>query len=152
VIARRSVRGASLKAATFGLWSVDDFHRIAQGHHRDCSCRHSRSLHDHTAVALAPGGMVPRRTSGTNADSRAKPDSNLENHSMLASFAGIRVRGPCCEDTELAVRFWAPLLWTRDNRTPLRVMVGYVCWIGGRSIYADMLQIGNLRVFSCCQF
>jgi hypothetical protein len=54
VIARRSVRGASLKAATFGLWSVDDFHRIAQGHHRDCSCRHSRSLHDHIAVALAP--------------------------------------------------------------------------------------------------
>jgi hypothetical protein len=45
------------------------------------------------------GGMVPRRTSRTNADSRAKPDSNLENHSMLASFAGIRVRGPSCEDT-----------------------------------------------------
>jgi hypothetical protein len=44
--------------------------------------------------------MVPRRTSRTNADSRAKPDSNLENHSMLASFAGIRVRGPSCEDTQ----------------------------------------------------
>jgi phospho-acceptor domain-containing protein len=46
--------GAPLKAATIGLWPVDDFHRISQGHHRDCSCRHSRSSLDHTAVALAP--------------------------------------------------------------------------------------------------
>jgi hypothetical protein len=35
VAACRSVRGAPLKAATIGLWPVDDFHRTAQGHHRD---------------------------------------------------------------------------------------------------------------------
>ena len=39
---RRIAQGGDL-----GLWSVGDLHRIAQGHHRDCSCQHSRSLHDH---------------------------------------------------------------------------------------------------------
>jgi hypothetical protein len=39
------------------------------------------------------GGVVPRRTSRTNADSRAKPDNDLENHSMLASSSAIRARG-----------------------------------------------------------
>jgi hypothetical protein len=76
VVARRSVRGAPLKAATIGLWPVDDFHRIAQGHHRDCSCRHS-SLLDR-AVALAPAAWFRDGLSRTNTDSRAKPDSNLE--------------------------------------------------------------------------
>jgi hypothetical protein len=33
-------------AATIGLLPVDDFHRIARGHHRHASCRHSRILHD----------------------------------------------------------------------------------------------------------
>jgi AAA domain len=61
VVARRSVCGAPLKAATIGLWPVDDFHRIAQGHHRDCSCRHSRSLHDHIGLALAKSQVAAIR-------------------------------------------------------------------------------------------
>jgi hypothetical protein len=43
---------------------------------RSCGCR------------ARAGGLVPRRTSLANADSRTKPDSNLENQPMLASFAG----------------------------------------------------------------
>jgi hypothetical protein len=100
VVAGRSVCGAPLKAATIGLWPVDDFHRIAQGYHRYCSRPTFTKFARSYGCRARAGGMVPRRTSRTNADSRAKPDSNLENHSMLASFAGIRVRGPCCEDTQ----------------------------------------------------
>jgi hypothetical protein len=94
-VARRSVCGASLKAATIGLWPVDDFHRIAQGHHRDRSSRHSRSLHDHTAVALAPAAGFRDGLSRTNADSRAKPDSNLERPLHVSQFR------------------WDPSAWTK---------------------------------------
>jgi hypothetical protein len=41
-----------LAAATIGLWPVDDFHRIARGHPRHASCRHSRILH-HQPLARA---------------------------------------------------------------------------------------------------
>jgi hypothetical protein len=56
VVARRSVRGAPLKAATIGLWPVDDFHRTlkgiteiaAAGIHEVCTIiRRSRSRRRH---------------------------------------------------------------------------------------------------------
>jgi hypothetical protein len=37
-------------------WPVDDFHCIAQGHHRDASCKHSRIAHDHPLSRAEPSG------------------------------------------------------------------------------------------------
>src|SRR5215813_7595645 len=51
VVACQSVRDALREVATIGQWPVDGLRRIARGHHRGGSCRHSQSLQDHPAVS-----------------------------------------------------------------------------------------------------
>jgi hypothetical protein len=51
VVACGSVFGPPLSSV--GLWPIDDFHRIARGHHRDGSCQHSQLLHDNRYRAHA---------------------------------------------------------------------------------------------------
>jgi hypothetical protein len=98
-----------LNAATIGSWPVDGFHRIAQAHHRDRSCRHSQSMHDQRTVALAPttftysweqARTVPRRTFFTQM-LRAARQSRKAIH--VSHPSAIRVRGSSCEHTQVSI-------------------------------------------------
>src|SRR5215472_5939692 len=102
LVVGRSVRGVSLQAATMGLLPPDGCLRIAPGHHPVGSCRHSRGLHDLSAVAAAPAELFKAarlQPSRTSTDSRAQA-RNLENRAMLLVLRRSEVRGASCEDTQ----------------------------------------------------
>src|SRR5262249_30032880 len=73
-------------------------------HHPVGSCRHSRGLHDLSAVAAAPAELSKAarlQPSRTSTDSRAQA-RNLENRAMLLVLRRSEVRGASCEDTQVA--------------------------------------------------